>query len=190
MNTTAGKGASSPPPRRRPSARAPGEADSRERRARSAKRESAGEIYAPERGEVFFEEKPQPFSVSLREILEEYRSDSGPDRYAMAVELEEPPEGEEALGPETEPAPEIEEPLSARAALHAYWDSKGVPHPPAEEPPRRRAAGRANGRAPAAARASGKAPAAGRKAVRPGREHPSGKSRPPKLRAAGTGWTL
>ena len=71
MNTTAGKGASSPPPRRRPSARAPGEADSRERRARSAKRESAGEIYAPERGEVFFEEKPQPFSVSLREILEE-----------------------------------------------------------------------------------------------------------------------
>ena len=138
MNTTAGKGASSPPPRRRPSARAPGEADSRERRARSAKRESAGEIYAPERGEVFFEEKPQPFSVSLREILEEYRSDSGPDRYAMAVELEEPPECEEALGPETEPAPEIEEPLSARAALHAYWDSKGVPHPPAEEPPRRR----------------------------------------------------
>ena len=138
MNTTAGKGASSPPPRRRPSARAPGEADSRERRARSAKRESAGEIYAPERGEVFFEEKPQPFSVSLREILEEYRSDSGPDRYAMAVELEEPPEGEEALGPETEPAPEIEETLSARAALHAYWDSKGVPHPPAEEPPRRR----------------------------------------------------
>ena len=142
MNTTAGKGASSPPPRRRPSARAPGEADSRERRARSAKRESAGEIYAPERGEVFFEEKPQPFSVSLREILEEYRSDSGPDRYAMAVELEEPPEGEEALGPETEPAPEIEEPLSARAALHAYWDSKGVPHPPAEEPPRRRESAR------------------------------------------------
>ncbi len=138
MNTKAGKDASSPPPRRTPSARAPGEADSRERRARSAKRESAGEIYAPERGEVFFEEKPQPFSVSLREILEEYRSDSGPDRYAMAVELEEPPEGEEALGPETEPAPETEEPLSARAALHAYWDSKGVPHPPVEEPPRRR----------------------------------------------------
>ena len=138
MNTKAGKAASSPLPRRTPSARTPGEADSRERRARSVKRESAGEIYAPERGEVFFEEKPQPFSVSLREILEEYRSDSGPDRYAMAVELEEPPEGEEALGPETEPAPETEEPLSARAALHAYWDSKGVPHPPAEEPPRRR----------------------------------------------------
>ena len=138
MNTKAGKDASSHPRRRTPSARAPGEDDSRELRARSVKREADKEIYTPERGEVFFEEKPQPFSVSLREILEEYRSDSGPDRYAMAVELEEPPEDEEALGPETEPAPEIEEPLSARAALHAYWDSKGVPHPPAEEPPRRR----------------------------------------------------
>ena len=164
MNTTAGKGASSPPPRRRPSARAPGEADSRERRARSAKRESAGEIYAPERGEVFFEEKPQPFSVSLREILEEYRSDSGPDRYAMAVELEEP-------GPRSTPT----------------GTARGSPIRPLRSRP---AAAKASASRPAAGRANGRAPAVGRKAVRPGREHPSGKSRPPKSRAAGTGWTL
>ena len=48
--------------------------------------ESALETYLPERGEVFFEEEPKPFAVSLREILQEYRSDSSPSRYAMAVE--------------------------------------------------------------------------------------------------------
>ena len=109
----------------------------RERRARSPKRESAREVYVPERGEVFFEEQPKPFSVSLREILEEYRSDSTPDRYAMAVELEEAPEGEEPLGPAPEESGAPEETLSARAALHAYWDSTGVPRPPEEETPRR-----------------------------------------------------
>ena len=144
-NTKTGKG---PSPERRPPQRRrePGEAEAAERRARPVRREAVTELYAPERGEVFFEEKPQPFSVSLREILEEYRSDSSPDRYAMAVELEEPPEGEEAFGPETEGTAETEEPLSARAALHAYWDSKGVPHPPAEETPRHRESERESSR--------------------------------------------
>ena len=123
--------------RHAPRERALDEGRARERRVRSPKRENAREIYVPERGEVFFEEQPKPFSVSLREILEEYRSDSTPDRYAMAVELEEPPEGEEHLGPEPEEAPMAEETLSARAALHAYWDSTGVSKPPVTEPPKR-----------------------------------------------------
>ena len=52
------------------------------------------ESFAPERGELFVEETPKPFALSLREILEEYRSDSSPSRYAMAVELGEADDGE------------------------------------------------------------------------------------------------
>ena len=85
--------------------------------------EPALETYLPERGEVFFEEEPKPFAVSLREILQEYRSDSSPSRYAMAVELGEADDWEEYLGPQTE-EPEPIYPADERAVqdiLHASW---------------------------------------------------------------------
>ena len=85
--------------------------------------EPALETYLPERGEVFFEEEPKPFAVSLREILQEYRSDSSPSRYAMAVELGEADDWEEYLGPQAE-EPEPIYPADERAVqdiLHASW---------------------------------------------------------------------
>ena len=81
------------------------------------------ETYRPERGEVFYEEEPKPFAISLREILEEYRSDSSPSRYAMAVELGEADDWEEYLGPQAE-EPEPIYPTDGRAVqdiLQASW---------------------------------------------------------------------
>ena len=93
--------------------------------------ESALETYLPERGEVFFEEEPKPFAVSLREILQEYRSDSSPSRYAMAVELGEADDWEEYLGPPTE-EPEPIYPADERAVqdmLHASWKDSHADEP-------------------------------------------------------------
>lgn len=83
------------------------------------------ETYLPERGEVFYEEAPKPFSVSLREILEEYRSDSSPSRYAMAVELGEADDWEEYLGPPVEEAEPIypEDDRAVQDMLHASWQA-------------------------------------------------------------------
>ena len=98
------------------------------RRSRHADR-SEPETYAPERGEVFFEEEPRPFAESLREILDEYRTDSSPDRYAMAVELEETEEGDEPAdtvpGDPDEPEEPIypEEGFSSSAMLDAFLSS-------------------------------------------------------------------
>ena len=89
------------------------------------------ETYLPERGEVFYEEEPKPFAVSLREILEEYRSDSGPSRYAMAVELGETDDWEEYLGPPAE-EPEPIYPRDGRAVqdiLHASWQAAHADEP-------------------------------------------------------------
>ena len=93
--------------------------------------ESRLETYLPEPGEVFFEEEPKPFAVSLREILEEYRSDSSPSRYAMAVELGEADDWEEYLGPPTE-EPEPIYPQDGRAMqdmLHASWQASHADEP-------------------------------------------------------------
>ena len=85
--------------------------------------EPTRETYRPERGEVFYEEEQKPFADSLREILEEYRSDSSPSRYAMAVELGEADDWEEYLGPQLE-EPEPIYPTDGRAVqdiLQASW---------------------------------------------------------------------
>ena len=89
------------------------------------------ETYQPERGEVFYEEEPKPFAVSLREILEEYRSDSSPSRYAMAVELGEADDWEEYLGPQLE-EPEPIYPQDGRAVqdmLQASWHESHADKP-------------------------------------------------------------
>ena len=89
------------------------------------------ETYQPERGEVFYEEEPKPFAVSLREILEEYRSDSSPSRYAMAVELGEADDWEEYLGPQLE-EPEPIYPQDGRAVqdmLQASWHESHADEP-------------------------------------------------------------
>ena len=110
-----------------------------------AEEDSALETYRPERGEVFYEEEPKPFAVSLREILEEYRSDSSPSRYAMAVELGEADDWEEYLGPQLE-EPEPIYPQDGRAVqdmLQASWheshaDEPDVtPYPPVRDHHRR-----------------------------------------------------
>ena len=110
-----------------------------------AAEDSALETYRPERGEVFYEEEPKPFAVSLREILEEYRSDSSPSRYAMAVELGEADDWEEYLGPQLE-EPEPIYPQDGRAVqdmLQASWheshaDEPDVtPYPPVRDHHRR-----------------------------------------------------
>ena len=89
------------------------------------------ETYRPERGEVFYEEEPKPFAISLREILEEYRSDSSPSRYAMAVELGEADDWEEYLGPQAE-EPEPIYPTDGRAVqdiLQASWQESHADEP-------------------------------------------------------------
>ena len=89
------------------------------------------ETYRPERGEVFYEEEPKPFALSLREILEEYRSDSSPSRYAMAVELGEADDWEEYLGPPAE-EPEPIYPTDGRAVqdiLQASWQESHADEP-------------------------------------------------------------
>ena len=68
-----------------------------------------------------------PYASFVREILEEYRSDSSPTRYAMAVDLED--EGE-ALGPEEDSFPEEEASL-----LHAFLNDREDAEPPLTEAP-------------------------------------------------------
>ena len=103
-----------------------------ERQAPAPEETGSGlETYLPERGEVFFEEEPKPFAVSLREILEEYRSDSSPSRYAMAVELGEADDWEEYLGPPAE-EPEPIYPEDGRAVqniLQASWQETHADEP-------------------------------------------------------------
>ena len=118
--------------------------------------DDALETFGPERGEVFFEEEPKPFALSVREIVDEYRSDSSPDRYAMAVELGEADDWEEYLGPPSEDAGEQYYPSDGRTVpdiLHATWDaaqpaayseadySRSVGSTPFEEPPSTAASG-------------------------------------------------
>ena len=119
--------------RKKKSEPAPAEPASRpERHISTPEPDDSGlETYLPERGEVFFEEEPKPFAVSLREILEEYRSDGGPSRYAMAVELGEADDWEEFLGPPAE-EPEPIYPQDGRAVqdiLHASWQEAHADEP-------------------------------------------------------------
>ena len=89
----------------------------------------------PAPGELFVEETPKPFADSLREILEEYRSNSSPARYAMAVELGETDDWELYQGPQ--PKRESFYPVNGAAMqslLHDSWIDQGAPsRPPAED---------------------------------------------------------
>ena len=67
-----------------------------------------------------------PYASFVQEILEEYRSDSSPTRYAMAVELDD--EGER-LGPEKDAFPEEEPSL-----LHAFLNERPDAEPPLSDP--------------------------------------------------------
>lgn len=87
----------------------------------------------PARDELLNDRASLPFASYVEEILEEYRSDSSPTRYAMAVELDEP--GEEPLGP---PAEEPDDPFtvneepSAPNLLHALLNDAEDPTLPAD----------------------------------------------------------
>ncbi len=92
------------------------------------------ETFAPEPGELFVEETPKPFAISLREILEEYRSDSTPSRYAMAVELGEADDWELYQGPQ--PRGEPLYPVNGAAMqslLHDSWSDRETPRRQAGE---------------------------------------------------------
>ncbi len=121
--------------------------------------DEALEAFGPERDEIFFEEEPKPFAVSVREILDEYRSDSTPARYAMAVELGEADDWEVYLGPPSEVQGEPIYPRDGRevqSILHATWSAanppeeayprtgdhhRGIDSSPLEEPPSTAASG-------------------------------------------------
>ena len=95
----------------------------------------------PARDELLNDRASLPFASYVEEILEEYRSDSSPTRYAMAVELDEP--GEEPFGP---PAGEPDDPFSANEEpsapnlLHALLNDAEDPTLPTDAGPEEPAA--------------------------------------------------
>ena len=96
---------------------------------------------SPRQEELQNDRASLPFASYVEEILEEYRSDSSPTRYAMAVELDEP--GEEPLGP---PVEEPDDPFSvneeppAPNLLHALLNDTEDPTLPADLGPEEPAA--------------------------------------------------
>lgn len=125
----------------------PQKAPARAVSAREKENEDAVRIYhppgqdedaplSPRQDELQNDRASLPFASYVEEILEEYRSDSSPTRYAMAVELDEP--GEEPLGPPAE-EPDDPEP-SAPNLLHALLNDTEDTTLPADAGPEEPAA--------------------------------------------------